>query len=435
MHLKSFKNIKKYLFIPLLLCIVAGMPKYSIAQEQKEIDEEQVKILRKRFKSKSTIEKIVSFPGKVVFIPIDFTLSGVKQGIKIYDESKIGPKVKDFLTSDDGLRGVTPTYASRTGAGINFYQKDLINPGSKLKITLTAGPKKSKNVQMKFSRIKIYGNLQGDLDMYSQFIANEHFYGMGPTSLKENESGYGHEKTCFNGAIGLALHENLLTNFRLGYERNKIKSGSDDDSPSLTDTIARPAAFGSIIPGLCETVDFNFIKTEIEYDSKNRQGNPTSGTELFLNGSIFKQTNGSEFGFTKYSADVKQYIHLFYNRVLVLRAAFEVTQNLSDRTIPFYYLAELGNDDSIRGFLRGRFHDRDFILGSAEYRFPLTRHIDALVFTDAGKVSERLSTHLNTDDLQITYGTGIRIYTDSSLITRLEIGRSDDGFRLLFKLN
>ena len=58
------------------------------------------------------------------------------------DDTQIIDKIVDFLNTDDGRRGVIPTYSVRTGTGAKFYQKGLLGVADHrnvLEMTATAG--------------------------------------------------------------------------------------------------------------------------------------------------------------------------------------------------------------------------------------------------------------------------------------------------------
>ena len=156
---------------------------------------------------------------------------------------------------------------------------------------------------------------------------------------------------------------------------------------------------------------------------------------------MYRQLGAEKYGFWRASADITQYIHLFYHRTLVLRVAGEMVQPFSDKDIPFYHLSQLGERETIRGFKRGRFHDRDMLLGSAEYRYPLSRNdrehsgIEAIIFADAGQVSPDITNDFSFDEFRPGYGAGIRFYGEDGMTTKIEFGKSRDGFRFYFVLN
>ncbi|MDP8228814.1 MAG: BamA/TamA family outer membrane protein, partial [Candidatus Electryoneaceae bacterium] len=108
---------------------------------------------------------------------------------------------------------------------------------------------------------------------------------------------------------------------------------------------------------------------------------------------------------------------------------------------PFYHLGELGSDETIRGFTRGRFRDRDLLMGSVEYRYPIyqlkyTRTVDAVLFVDTGQVADNIFQDVAVSMFQVGYGGGFRFYNeDEELVARLEIGVSKEMFRIYLMVN
>ena len=185
------------------------------------------------------------------------------------------------------------------------------------------------------------------------------------------------------------------------------------------------------------------LQVQIEHDSRNHLGSPSAGWQATFQGGVFTESGGNEHGFGQVSADVTRYIHLFYGRTLVLRGACQVLEPFGDRHIPFYYLSELGRRESIRGFVRGRFRDEDMVLGSLEYRFPILKrpremwelpNVDALLFVDAGRVSQNVFSD-NFDDMHVGIGGGLAVFTSKGRFIQFQIGKSKDGYRLYFVLN
>jgi outer membrane protein assembly factor BamA len=176
----------------------------------------------------------------------------------------------------------------------------------------------------------------------------------------------------------------------------------------------------------------------LRYSDANHPGHPTAGRIGKLDATIFTDVKDNRFGFWKYSLDLTQHFELFYDRVIALRLAGELTEDL-DRDIPFYHLAEFGSHETIRGFTRGRFRDKDMLLGSVEYRYPIwipwEKAVDAVLFFDSGQVAGNVFDDAALRDLQFGYGGGLRFYGARGLLARTEIGVSKEGVRLYVTLN
>ncbi|UCE19912.1 MAG: BamA/TamA family outer membrane protein [Gemmatimonadota bacterium] len=382
-------------------------------------------------KSRQTWERILSFPGNLFYFPIEMVFKGVERTTEYLDESKLVYKIFDKLTTDDGLRGVRPYYSSRAGGGIKLFQKNLLNENSKLTLTLAAGLRERRRYELRLKRVQFPGqNILSDYKIRYQFLSDESFYGIGKESQRSGRSNYAHEQIVITSSFEKHLNRIWSVNALIGFEENEIQRGRDIEYPSTTDLYADEKLSGLSTKNRMGKVQFTF-----EADARNHRGQPTAGYRLFFGSALYQQVDDKAFGFWKFSADFSKFVHLFYNRTIVLRVAGEVTEPFRTREIPFYHLAELGSRETIRGFRRGRFRDEDMILGSLEYRYPVWFHTDIALFVDAGHVTEDIFREITPRDVQVGYGIGIRLLGGEDIITKFEISNSREQLRVYFELN
>ena len=392
---------------------------------------DSVKVLRKKYGSKKTWEHLVSFPGTLVSLPLVFFLKGQEKVVGYVYEHKVIPKAKDSLTSADGRRGIMPRYTSRSGYGIKFFQRELISPESKLTLTITGTIHRRQSYRLWLQNVQFFGGiLFSDFLIRYRFMPGENFFGIGPNSQKDARTNYDHELFFTEAMLGIRPTETFSIFTLLGYDHNDIHEGSDDEHPSTTEFFTEET-----LPGLESIVKMAHFQFGLKFNSKNRPGNPSKGNETLVTGTIFKEIDGARFDFWKVSADIKQYVHLFHKRVLVLRLSGEVTEPFSNKNIPFYYLSSLGRRRTIRGYNRGRFKDRDAVILSGEYRIPLWHSIDTILFLEAGQVSDNIFDDFLFRQFQLGYGIGFRIFNSERLISTLQFGISDEKFRVYFELN
>jgi len=431
--LKIFHYFLSIFFITTLpflqeqLCVQAS----SHSVEDSTILVENVKRLRSEYKNKTTCDKIFAFPGKVIYFPFKIIFLGVRETIVFVDESKIIPRVQDFLVSDDGKRTAQPTYVSRIGLGIKYRQYQILNPESRIAALAMFGLYQRQKYAIGLERVSLKGKiLFTNIGMQYNKLTTESFYGIGPDTKKEDRTNYTRERVAANVALGFYLNKKTTLETFVGFELNNILAGKNKNYPS-TDEIYD----NETLAGLDTKVKLSNLEFKFSYDSRNRIGNPSSGWEIRTATSFFQQIEGKQYGFSKFYLDVSHYIHLFYNRILKLRMGSEITEPFPDKEIPFYYLSELGEDISFRGFDRGRFRDNDLILGTAEFRFPVSRMLEGMFFSDVGKVAHNLFRDFTFRNLQITFGGGLRLVSPDGSVTKLEIGKSQDGFLVKFTLN
>ena len=114
-------------------------------------------------------------------------------------------------------------------------------------------------------------------------------------------------------------------------------------------------------------------------------------------------------------------------RTIALRAGAVLTDPRRGHDVPFYYQPTLGGSQELRGFREFRFRDRNSLSLTAEYRWEAAWLLDGALFVDAGKVA-RERADLNFRDLDVSYGFGFRVHSNSAFVARLDFAFSREGF-------
>jgi len=167
------------------------------------------------------------------------------------------------------------------------------------------------------------------------------------------------------------------------------------------------------------------------YDSRDNIFSPSKGAyaELVLFNN--DKSLGSDFSFTKYTLDASIYLTNKWKHTLAVNSYNEFTFG----EVPFNQMALLGGTKRMRGYIEGRFRDKQMLILQAEYRIPLFWRMGAVVFGGTGRVGEKVS-DLSLDALHYNYGGGIRFMLDEKekLNLRLDVGVGEDnlGFYLTF---
>jgi outer membrane protein assembly factor BamA len=416
-----------------MVCLLPASPASPAHLAKAEKGEREA--ARERYKARKTWEKIVSFPGEAIYFPFKMIFKGAGATAAYVDEKKVITRVQDVLESDDGLRALKPTYASRYGAGFKLHQKGLLNPESKLSLNMAAGLRRRQKYELSLQKARVFAGF-GDLAVHYQLLSDESFFGLGPNSSEDQESNYAHEQAAVAAGFGKDHGEFLSWTVQARYELNNILEGRDDELPLTTDLF-----IGATLPGIDRQVKIAKLIVGLEHDSRNRQGNPSSGGQLSLDMSLSEELGDDQFGFWQVSVDAIRHYHLFYRRVLALRVGGRVVRPISGRQIPFYELSELGRRETIRGYRRGRYLDRDMVLCTAEYRYPLRANqskqtgLDALLFVDAGQVCSDFFDRFDIDAFKVGFGCGVRLYNRDGENIRFEVGWGEEQVRLYLVLN
>ena len=99
--------------------------------------------------------------------------------------------------------------------------------------------------------------------------------------------------------------------------------------------------------------------------------------------------------------------------------------------MPFYLLPSLGGDNTLRGYMTDRFHDRNVLALTAESRWAILNRLDGLVFIDAGEAASRIR---SLDLKKTSYGLGLHLHSRSATVLGFEAARSHEGWRVMVRL-
>lgn len=159
-------------------------------------------------------------------------------------------------------------------------------------------------------------------------------------------------------------------------------------------------------------------------DTRDNVYNPMSGSRLSLSGEF--AGFGGDFSFQKYTVDGQRYVRAGRSQVFALRARYGVgTGDISE-----FNQYRVGGQGSLRGYREDQFRgDREF-LGTVEYRFPVVKKVQGVLFTDWGGAWD---SGLTPDDLHASVGVGISLTTPIGPL-RFDYGWGEDGGRVHFNV-
>jgi outer membrane protein assembly factor BamA len=160
------------------------------------------------------------------------------------------------------------------------------------------------------------------------------------------------------------------------------------------------------------------------YDTRNNAFSPDHGTMMQFYFAHFNPSLGSDYQYTNFVLDLRQFIRLKGQQVLALQAYgfFNAGET------PLRSLASLGGANSMRGYYQGRYRDKNMAVLQAEYRIPLFWRFGAVGFGGIGNVGSDLA-EINFEHLKYSYGGGLRVALNKmeKLNLRLDYGFNAKG--------
>jgi hypothetical protein len=264
-----------------------------------------------------------------------------------------------------------------------------------------------------------------DLRVRGQYykFPQEDFFGIGADSSEENRTNYLLENSEAGAELQWKPWKHIELSGGMTYLRPKLGSGTDSRFQS-TELVFDPAT----TPGLAAQPDFLRSDAGAAFDWRDNPLHPHAGGRYGVELSDFRDQDLSAYSFRRVAIDLQQYVPVPNRyRTIALHAAAVMTDPRAGNDVPFFYQPTLGGSRQLRGFREFRFQDRNSLSLTAEYRWEASWMLDGALFVDAGKVAADRS-DLTFRDLEVSYGIGFRVHSNSAFTARLDLAFSREGF-------
>jgi outer membrane protein insertion porin family len=196
---------------------------------------------------------------------------------------------------------------------------------------------------------------------------------------------------------------------------------------------------GSSLPDDSNEGLANSLTPTFTYDTRDNVFNPTSG--LYNTFSLEKAGGllGGDYDFIKYNLTLSTYFSTkIIEEVIDNRSIKNITDKISqgvlafrakggfaNTVLPTFAKYKVGGMNTVRGYDFGEFSGDKSLVFNAEYRLPLAKNFQAVLFTDWGQAWD-YEESINLADLKFGKGIGIRFDTPIGPI-RLDYGIGEEG--------
>jgi len=257
------------------------------------------------------------------------------------------------------------------------------------------------------------------------------YFGDGPASAESSRSEYGFQSSNIAGYATFRPLRWLGIGANAGWLKPSIESRGgffEGDDPDTRALFPDDPVFS--VPD-----DPAFIHSELSMtaDTRDFASRPTRGGLVRVAAASFSDRDTGVFSFRRYEAEAAQFLPLAGARVVLALHGWLVGSDAGEgRVVPFYLQPALGGHNSLRGYADYRFHDRNMLVVNVETRVAMMTHVDAALFADAGDVAARAG------DLGLgkrSYGAGLRLHSRRQTFLRIDLARSDEGWRFLLRLD
>ncbi|HWQ62041.1 MAG TPA: outer membrane protein assembly factor [Negativicutes bacterium] len=161
------------------------------------------------------------------------------------------------------------------------------------------------------------------------------------------------------------------------------------------------------------------------FDSRDNVFNPTEGTRFLLSAEFAGKGLGGDFDFNKYTAEDRQYFKVGHDHVVAVR----LMAGYANGNMPISGKFWVGGSDTLRGYDDEQFKGNRMLAATAEYRFPVVKKVEGVVFGDVGNAWDNGGYKFS--DMHASVGVGVRVTTPLGPI-RIDYARGEDGGKAHF---
>jgi outer membrane protein assembly factor BamA len=217
------------------------------------------------------------------------------------------------------------------------------------------------------------------------------FFGIGNNTPDSSEEAYT-PKTLY---LRAALYRNLSSHVNVGPMVSYASVSSNETEPGglLADGHIAGSQGG-------RSVGLGFVAN---WDSRDNTFAAQSGSFCQITTVLYRHAFGSDFSYDDIQVDARTFFGTFAGHVVAVQSAGEFING----SAPFQRLAKFGGSNLMRGYLEGRFRDKNAVLVQAEYRVPVWWRFGLVGFAGAAEVADRI-TRFALNGLWFAGGIGFR---------------------------
>lgn len=179
--------------------------------------------------------------------------------------------------------------------------------------------------------------------------------------------------------------------------------------------------YKAIMDNFGTTNSFTFTHV---FDNRDNYFNASKGRRISFAAQWGGHGLGGDYDFYKFTAEGRFYKALGNGHILALR----LMGGYIDSDVSYGNLFDLGGSDTLRGYEDDQFKGKKMYAATLEYRFPIAKKVQGVLFTDAGSTwgidEGKIPWYTDDDSLNWSVGVGIRLQTPIGPI-RLDYGHGD----------
>lgn len=322
-------------------------------------------------------------------------------------------------SDSDGLVGI-----------LGLAETNLRGTGDKANISWEFGGNTDTNKNYIFSYTHPYLNDAGDSIGFSIFDRESEYDDYNEKG--DSVAGYDRRTNGFNITYGRVRSEYVSDYITLETKRTKYNDWHSGYNYRNDATDPNNAGFD--FAGM-DYLGKNFGRTNSMtwshvFDNRDNVYDPTKGKRLSFTGTWAGHGMGGDFDYFKFIAENRLYYKVGRAHVIAVR----LMGGIATGDMPYNDLFTLGGADNLRGYEDDEFRGNKMYEVTVEYRYPIAKKIQGVVFTDLGNAwggVENIPWYHENNKLHYSGGLGFRITTPIGPI-RLDYAVGQDGGKFHF---
>lgn len=155
------------------------------------------------------------------------------------------------------------------------------------------------------------------------------------------------------------------------------------------------------------------------WDTRNNIFYPSMGSFYQFSATRFSEALGSDYDFSRFNLDIRQYFPLSSSQVLAIQGYV----NIITGKPTFQLLSLFGGERLMRGYYLGRYRDKNMVAFQMEYRRPVWWRFGLVGFAGFGEVANKIS-RFERKNFKHSVGWGIRYLfsREEKINLRLDFG-------------
>lgn len=168
----------------------------------------------------------------------------------------------------------------------------------------------------------------------------------------------------------------------------------------------------------------------LEYDSRDFEPNPQSGSYINLEWSDYRDRYGSDFDYQQWVFNLRHYQRLTPQTIF----AMEWFNQSFTGEVPWFDHAMLGDDQRMRGYYQGQYRDKHFATAQFEIRHSFNARHGMVAWLGSGSTASQFADLAESEWLP-TLGIGYRFAFKARINVRIDlgVGKQNNGF--YFQIN